>query len=496
MTSEELYPIYPTAIIFPALALPAVILDIPPLIWHIWQRNIAAWSLILWLILMNLFNFINALIWPRDNLLKWWNGDGLCDVEVRIFVGSIVALPAAAAMVMRKLARVMDTRNMTVTTNSRTRLKENVLEILWCWGYPIFMMIVYYIIQPIRYYIFSIAGCVVAYHSSWPTAVLSTIWGPITMMVASVYAGILIYRLCIYRHEFRSLLSARRTTKSRFVRLTIMSIFLVVVYVPFSFYIMYDMVRMMGGSYEWSSVHGPGWNSIQKIPTFGSVAYDKWGQVATGYVAFFIFGTGTDANKTYKKMLCAIGLGRLFPSLYNIIESGHTTPSIALSTTRSWFSTCTNKARNLFSKYSSTHNAVDMHTSNTSVADVLTPTTANTECHRLHSVSADDPILQTEFTHSNDSNSFLSRIFTSSNHERSILPLFTRPNVNNLTSNSQSPTRIYQPGGRSYAWVSSNPHATRTQDDDGVHVVQEVTQHSRTKNGKEKDMDGWPGADK
>lgn len=183
------FPVYGTSIILPIVAFPSWILCIPPLVWHFSQRNIAAWSLILWIILVNFFNSINPLIWPTDNIPTWWNGDGLCDIEVRVFVGSAVALPACTTMIMRKLARVMDTTNITIAPSRNERIREKALEILWCWGYPALMMVVYYIVQPLRYYIFAISGCVPAYNLSWASIVFGQMWTPITLCFAAYYAG-------------------------------------------------------------------------------------------------------------------------------------------------------------------------------------------------------------------------------------------------------------------------------------------------------------------
>jgi pheromone a factor receptor len=187
--STEQYPLYPMAVILPALALPAVLLDIPPMIWHFSQQNIAAGSLMAWVTLLNLMCFINPIIWPRDNMDDWWDGNVFCDVQARIQVGAVVALASCTAMIMRRLARVMDTRNITVVPSRNTRVREKSLEILWCWGYPIFMMVVYYIVQPVRYFIFGISGCYFAYDSSWPSLVLSYMWNPITMCFATYYAS-------------------------------------------------------------------------------------------------------------------------------------------------------------------------------------------------------------------------------------------------------------------------------------------------------------------
>lgn len=185
----DTYPLYPNAVIVPILTFPSWILCVPPMVWHFSQHNIAAGSLILWMSVLNFFNSINAIIWPRDNVDQWWDGNILCDIEARIQVGCVVSLTACTAVIARRLAHVMDTRNITIAPSKKSRMKEKVFEIVWCWIYPAFMMITYYIVQPARYFIFGISGCVAAFDASWPSVVVTWMWAPITTFVAAYYAG-------------------------------------------------------------------------------------------------------------------------------------------------------------------------------------------------------------------------------------------------------------------------------------------------------------------
>lgn len=189
VAAEDPYKLYPQAVALPILAFPSWILCISPMFWHLSQRNIAAGSLIFWLILLNFFNSINPLIWPRDNLEEWYNGAGLCDIEVRIQVGASVALAACTAVIARRLANVMDTRNIIVAPSKRSVLVEKILEIGFCWVYPAILMITYYIVQPFRYYIFGISGCTAAFDSSWPSLAIVWVWGCLTTLVAAFYSG-------------------------------------------------------------------------------------------------------------------------------------------------------------------------------------------------------------------------------------------------------------------------------------------------------------------
>jgi pheromone a factor receptor len=158
------------------------------MIWHFRQANIAAGSLILWIALHNFFNSVNALIWPRDNVLEWWDGPIWCDIHVRIQVGSYVGMTASVAMVIRKLAIVMDTRNMTVSTSRNSKIKAKIWEVVWCWVVPGFFIALYYVVQPVRYMIYGIVGCLSAHDSSWPSVVLGFMWPTIGMLFASYWA--------------------------------------------------------------------------------------------------------------------------------------------------------------------------------------------------------------------------------------------------------------------------------------------------------------------
>jgi pheromone a factor receptor len=191
--SNTIAPLYPQAIILPLLAFPSWIFCIVPLFWQMRQGNIAAGSLILWVMMTNFFNSINPLIWPRDNIDEWWDGNIWCDINVRIQVGAMVGTTASTAMIVRRLARVMDTSNITVSPSRNSKLKEKGLEILWCWLYPLTLIIVYYIVQPVRYLIYGIVGCLSGYDTSWASIVLSFMWAPLTILVAAVYAGKLLH---------------------------------------------------------------------------------------------------------------------------------------------------------------------------------------------------------------------------------------------------------------------------------------------------------------
>jgi pheromone a factor receptor len=181
--------IYPTAIIFSILAWFSWLLCIAPLVWHCSQRNVAAGSLVLWIILTNISLGINPMIWGRDNVEEWWDGIVWCDINVRIQIGALVSLGACVAMILRRLCQVMDTRNITVAPSRSSKTRQQLIEFGWCWGYPLVMILLYIPVQSVRYNIWGIEGCISAYRPNWQSLVLNVVWIPITTIVVAYYAG-------------------------------------------------------------------------------------------------------------------------------------------------------------------------------------------------------------------------------------------------------------------------------------------------------------------
>lgn len=189
ITSAVDTPLAVSAVLLPFLAFITVVIDTPPLVWHIQNRNLAAAGLVFWIILVNLMNTVNALIWPRDNIDQWWLGYGLCDVEIELMVGANLAGPGCVICIMRRLANVLDTDNTILSLSKSQRRKRLALELTLCFGVALLMMPINYIIQPSRYAITSIAGCITTWSPSWPTIVLVFMWPLIFCVIAAYYAG-------------------------------------------------------------------------------------------------------------------------------------------------------------------------------------------------------------------------------------------------------------------------------------------------------------------
>lgn len=161
----------------------------------------------------------------------------------------------------------------------------------------------------------------------------------------------MIYRLIKYRRQFSYILSSSsNANKSRFIRLLVLSLLMLLGSFPVQLYVLYFNITafMPWAPYSWSDVHGPGWGEIIKVPANGQVLFDRWIQVTAGFLLFTFFGFGKDATLMYRSWLLKLGLGRCFTSLNHPHITNEQRSSLS---TR--FASFSSRAKLIFSKRSS-----------------------------------------------------------------------------------------------------------------------------------------------
>ena len=329
-----------SAIFIPILAFLSCVLCVPPLILHVKSRNLAASVLIFWIAILNIFNFINPLIWPTDDTSSWWKGYGLCDIEIKFELAASVAYIGALVCIYRRLAIILDTDQVTLMASPAQQRRRLAFEIIFCFGLPIYLMVIHYIVQPSRYYIYAIGGCTPSFDNSWPSIVLVFMWPPIVWLLAAGYCILVIYRLLRYRQQLSGILasSSSSVNKSTFVRLFVMATTLILFFLPLAFYIFYRDLAYPRHAYSWHEIHyGPAWDSIPLVTMDGTVSFDRWIQVATGYIAFLSFGFGRDAVAMYQQCFSKTGLDKVSSKLKSLVSSS--TGSRSQSSPRNSFPT-------------------------------------------------------------------------------------------------------------------------------------------------------------
>ncbi|KAJ5470440.1 hypothetical protein N7530_007797 [Penicillium desertorum] len=346
---------HPQAVALPILSSFSIALAIPPLILHGKNRNFPATSLIFWSILLNLFNITNSLIWPTDNVASWWDGAGLCDIEVKFMAAGYVGIPGSLACIFRSLAIVLDTDRATLVPSKGQRWRNQFMEILFCVAVPIMAMITHIIWQKSRYLLFAISGCVNNFDESWVSLVFAWIWPPIICLIAAYYCCLVLKRVHKYRNDFANILraSSSNLSKSRFLRLFFLALSMLICILPLQGYVVYANIKLSlpWHPYSWNRIHNGEWNTIAKIPIYGTVFFDRWTPVASGFMIFIFFGFGRDATRMYRTVFWYLGLGYCFPSIQPPTETHSTAHSPAhASTATTLVGSISSRAKSLFSR--------------------------------------------------------------------------------------------------------------------------------------------------
>ena len=147
--------------------------------------------------LVLLFNFINAILWPNDDITKWWNGHGLCDVEVLLKAVLSTLCASSTACLTRNLSQAVDVdNNPRLFESAAMRRRRLAGELLFCYGIPLVQLITHYVIQAGRYAIVTVYGCVDVVDNSWVTIALFAVWPLIFYLINCYYAGEFLFSQC------------------------------------------------------------------------------------------------------------------------------------------------------------------------------------------------------------------------------------------------------------------------------------------------------------
>ncbi|RMX86092.1 hypothetical protein D0869_03335 [Hortaea werneckii] len=317
---EEL--VYTSAIVLAFFSLLVIFLIIPPLVQHWRNRNIGATLCVFYAMIMNLMAFINAVLWPNDDFEHWYNGNGLCDVEVKLQIAWSVAAPATLVCVLRALANAMDTDRLRLSKTKAQRWRGYAVDLTLCVGIPLLSMIFHFIVQSNRYFLYGISGCMPSASQTYLTVGLIYIPPLLLVLVDAYFALLILYRLCRYRRTFSIILAHNDTTKSRFLRLYILCIVWLLAIIPLSSWTLSVNVGSQQGHYNWVETHDYSkWNDIAMIRSDGDIVFDRFIWLGCGIMVFLTFGFGKEAVSMYRNGLLAVGLGRLFPGLGSDHES-------------------------------------------------------------------------------------------------------------------------------------------------------------------------------
>lgn len=122
---------------------------------------------------------------------------------------------------------------------------------------------------------------------------------------------------------------------------------------PLQGYVIYTdiVLSLPWHSYSWSRIHNGQWNTIEKFPIDGTVFFDRWTPVASGFMIFIFFGFGRDATRMYRTVFWYLGLGYCFPGIEPPTDTHSAAPSPGhASTATTLVGSIGSRAKSLFSR--------------------------------------------------------------------------------------------------------------------------------------------------
>ncbi|KAL7626636.1 hypothetical protein AAE478_003409 [Parahypoxylon ruwenzoriense] len=288
--------------------------------------DFAAVVLIADVALMNIFTVINALTWRTDAWNNWWDGAGLCDLEVYLLAPLQTIYAACIFAIVRNLAQqVRPTRAAQMSSSERKR--KTWVQAAIIFPVPLFQLLFTWFDLAQRYMIGTLIGCLAVYDNSWPHIVVFDVPSPV-FVVASVPFAYLIWKRyrAISKATRAALLTNNRTSinianannsspasalrnRTRW-RLYNMSLSILVVYVPVSLYfVVVNVLASFSATfrpYSYARIHWQAepypWDAILFVPSWAvstPVMNQPWITIATTVVIVAFFGTTRDAMDMY-----------------------------------------------------------------------------------------------------------------------------------------------------------------------------------------------------
>ncbi|KAJ2905937.1 hypothetical protein MKZ38_003725 [Zalerion maritima] len=324
-------------------------------------------------LLMNLHLFVQFLIWHTEDHEKWWVGEYYCDIMAYTWGGNFAEClnVASILVIMRHLAiTVGDLRASPLTVKEKRW--RNFTQLLLIVPWAVSTIPLHYITNRARYIIFATVGCTYVSDESWVSAAFMTIL-PLFFIVAGVYYAGKHPKTNSQEHEpgnfltfirFREVemtavvlrtrstgnsVRAHRTRRRLYgMALTVAVPYFVLNLVGMSAYIS----GMKFGPFSFSKNHGPLYNTAVLMPVWGMTWYDHswyWVWSIQTIPVFWFFGLTKDAVNMYRHGALIMGLGKLFPRLYEEYDpdrSRRLSGSQGSSSKRSWVAKFTAKLKN------------------------------------------------------------------------------------------------------------------------------------------------------
>ncbi|KAL6308810.1 fungal pheromone STE3G-protein-coupled receptor [Sparassis latifolia] len=291
----------------PYVAFLAAILVLVPLPWYWRAKNVATLSLMAWLFVVNVIYGVDSILWHDSVVVvvPVW-----CDITTRIIIGAQMALPAACMCICIHLEQVASGRQARTLRSEKQR--RQIIEAVLCFLVPVVWMALHYTVQGHRFDIIEGYGCRPNTYVSIPAIII--IWVPplVLATITLIYAALAFHYFLRRRITFAKYLESSGLTTSRYLRLMLMSVVLMVMgVVSTSFTLWYSSLSLRPWT-GWASVHSD-FSRIAQFPlVLVSVDVRRYYYViwmiipVSSFIFFLFFAFGRDAMLEYRAFVAWI----------------------------------------------------------------------------------------------------------------------------------------------------------------------------------------------
>ncbi|KAI3336515.1 GPCR fungal pheromone mating factor [Xylariaceae sp. AK1471] len=321
------------------LAFIGILLCWVPLRLLVRNGEFAAVVLIVDVAIMNLITILNSIIWHGDDWNTWWDGAGLCDVEVYLS-GPLQTIYAASIFtVMYHL-----TQQLKVIRSPRLdrgeKVKRNLIQAAIIFPVPFVQLLFTYFDLAQRYIVGTLIGCSAVYDSSWPKNLVYDAPPAMFALLSVPYAVLLWRRYHAIMKEAQGILKSNsevsiRVNRTR-RRLYNMSLSILVIYLPVMLYYLICNIKDTLSSYKiydyerihWSASPYP-WETILFVPSWiipSAVMNQPWISIATTVAIVAFFGMTIEAKQIYRRYAECLGLETCLRKLKRKSDHSHPNP--------------------------------------------------------------------------------------------------------------------------------------------------------------------------
>ncbi|KAI0481803.1 GPCR fungal pheromone mating factor [Xylaria cf. heliscus] len=309
------------------LAVAGILVSWVPLRLLLRNGEFAAVVFIIDVAVLNLMTIVNSAIWPDDNWSTWWDGKGLCDIEVYLTAPLQTIYAASIFTIMYHLAQQVRVTGAARDRSERTR--RNLVQAAIIFPVPLVQLVFTWFDLAQRYIIGTLIGCSAVYDASWPKivvydappAVFALLAVPYAVLLGRRYHAIAKQAQGVLRSDGEASIRANRTRR----RLYNMLLLILVIYVPVMMYFLVLNVKDTLSSYRaydynrmhWSATPYP-WETILFVPSWivpSDVMNQPWIAIATTVVIVAFFGMTMEAQQIYRQYAAYLGLKTCFQKL-------------------------------------------------------------------------------------------------------------------------------------------------------------------------------------